>query len=211
MMLIYPLCWPSSRDDKQIYRARIKLSNELKKRRIIQQVESLEVNEEISTINSMRISAIKKEKCRSGSRMSSFITKQILNGEQLVDETINLTLKILKNSNPTGVVLKILLWDQFNNVLVIKRISLKHFTLIINQHQWVVNLYMRYFKLLIVTVAWKMKRCNCFQNIQVNIKLCSEYIPLHHWCFLVVSKIKMGKAAIFSSINSFEFNCRGFI
>ena len=116
-------------------------------------MESLEVNEEISTINSMRISAIKKEKCRSGSRMSSFITKQILNGEQLVDETINLTLKILKNSNPTGVVLKILLWDQFNNVLVIKRISLKHFTLIINQHQWVVNLYMRYFKLLIVTVA----------------------------------------------------------
>lgn len=122
MTLIYPSCWPSSRDDKQIYRARIKLSNELKKRRIIQQVKSLEVNEEISTINSMRISAIKKEKCRSGSRMSSFITKQTLNGEQVADETINLTFKILKNSNPTGVVLKILLWDQFNNVLVIKRI-----------------------------------------------------------------------------------------
>ena len=29
--------------------------------------------------------------------MSSFITEQILNGEQLTDETINLTLRILKN------------------------------------------------------------------------------------------------------------------
>ena len=29
--------------------------------------------------------------------MSSFITEQILNGEQLTDETINLALKILKN------------------------------------------------------------------------------------------------------------------
>ena len=29
--------------------------------------------------------------------MSSFISEQILNGEQLTDETIKLTLKILKN------------------------------------------------------------------------------------------------------------------
>ena len=39
----------------------------------------------------------KEEKCRTSSQMSSFITEQILNGEQLTDETTNLALKIIKN------------------------------------------------------------------------------------------------------------------
>ena len=53
-------------------------------------------NEEMSIINSTKTSVLKREKCRTSSRMSSFITEQILNSEQLTDET-NLALKILKN------------------------------------------------------------------------------------------------------------------
>ena len=74
-----------------------------KKAKNIQRAESLkkpeqeQENEEISVINSTKISALEQGKCRTSSRMSSFITEQILNGEQLTDETINLALKILKN------------------------------------------------------------------------------------------------------------------
>ena len=88
---------------RQFYRARIKLSDELKKGENNQRAESLkkpeqeQENEEISVINSTKISALEQGKCRTSSRMSSFITEQILNGEQLTDETINLALKILKN------------------------------------------------------------------------------------------------------------------
>ena len=88
---------------RQFYRARIKLSDELKKGENIQRAESLkkpeqkQENEEISIINSTKISAVERGKCRTSSRMSSFITEQILNGEQLTDETINLALKNLKN------------------------------------------------------------------------------------------------------------------
>ena len=39
--------------------------------------------------------------------MSSFITEQILNGEQLTDETINIALKILKNQYSS--------WNSFEN------------------------------------------------------------------------------------------------
>ena len=53
-------------------------------------------NEEISIINSTKISPLKRGKCRASSLMSSFITKHILSGEQLTDET-NLVLKILEN------------------------------------------------------------------------------------------------------------------
>ena len=92
---------------RQFYRARIKLSDELKKGENIQRAESLkkpeqkQENEEISIINSTKISAVERGKCRTSSRMSSFITEQILNGEQLTDETINIALKILKNQYPS--------------------------------------------------------------------------------------------------------------
>ena len=92
---------------RQFYRARIKLSDEFKKGENIQRAESLkkpeqeQENEEISIINSTKISAVERGKCRTDSRMSSFITEQILNGEQLTDETINLALKILKNQYPS--------------------------------------------------------------------------------------------------------------
>ena len=92
---------------RQFYRARIKLSDELKKGENIQRAESLkkpeqeQENEEISIINSTKISPVKRGKYRTSSRMSSFIVEQILNGEQLTDETINLALKILKNQYPS--------------------------------------------------------------------------------------------------------------
>ena len=60
----------------------------------LEKPEQDQVNENI--INLTKISAVKRGKCRTISRISSFITKQILNGEQLTDETINLVLKILK-------------------------------------------------------------------------------------------------------------------
>ena len=44
-----------------------------------------------------QISTLERVKCRTSSRMSDFITDQILNGEQLTDEKINLALKVLKN------------------------------------------------------------------------------------------------------------------
>ena len=92
---------------RQFYRARIKLSDELKKGENNQRAESLkkpeqeQENEEISIISSTKISAVERGKCRTSSRMSSFITEQILNGEQLTDETINLALKILKKQYPS--------------------------------------------------------------------------------------------------------------
>ena len=87
---------------RQFYRARIKLSDELKKGENNQRAESLkkpeqeQENEEISIISSTKISAVERGKCRTSSRMSNFITEQISNGEQLTDETINLTLENLK-------------------------------------------------------------------------------------------------------------------
>ena len=84
-------------------RASVKLSDELKKGENIQRVESLkkpdqvQENKEISIINSVKISALERRKCRTSCRMSSFITDLILNDEQLNDETINLVLKIIKN------------------------------------------------------------------------------------------------------------------
>ena len=42
-------------------------------------------NEEISIINLTKIFALERGKCRTSSRMSSFITEQILNGEQLTE------------------------------------------------------------------------------------------------------------------------------
>ena len=88
---------------RQFYRARTKLSDELKKGSNTQRVEGFKEpeqeqdNEEISIFNSTKISALKREKCRASSPMPSLITEHILNGEQLTDETINLVLKILKN------------------------------------------------------------------------------------------------------------------
>ena len=92
---------------RQFYRARIKLSDELKKGENNQRAESLkkpeqgQENEEISIISSTKISALERGKCRTSSRMSSFITEQISNGEQLTDETINLTLENLKKQYPS--------------------------------------------------------------------------------------------------------------
>ena len=92
---------------RQFYRARIKLSDELKKGENIQRAESLkkleqeQENEEISIISSTKIPAVERGKCRTSSRMSSFITKQILIDEQLTNETINIALKILKNQYPS--------------------------------------------------------------------------------------------------------------
>ena len=69
----------------------------------IQRVERLknpeqeQENEEISIINLTKISALERGKCRTSSRMSSFITEKILNGEQLTGKTINRALKILNN------------------------------------------------------------------------------------------------------------------
>ena len=55
----------------------------------IQRVERLknpeQENEEISIINLTKISALERGKCRTSRRMSSFITEQILNGEQLTE------------------------------------------------------------------------------------------------------------------------------
>ena len=87
---------------RQFYRPVIKLSDELKKGEKIQRAESFKNQSknkkmELSIINSTKISALERGKCRTSSRMSSFISEQILNGEQLTDETIKLTLKILKN------------------------------------------------------------------------------------------------------------------
>ena len=88
---------------RQFYRARTKLSDELKKGSNTQRVESFKEpeqeqdNEEISITNSTKISALKRGKCRASSPMPSLITEHILNGEQLTDETVNLVLKILKN------------------------------------------------------------------------------------------------------------------
>ena len=87
---------------RQFYRPMIKLSDELKKGENIQRAESFKKQSknkkmELSIINSTKISALERGKCRTSSRMSSFISEQILNGEQLTDETIKLTLKILKN------------------------------------------------------------------------------------------------------------------
>ena len=59
----------------------------------LEKPEQDQVNE---NINLTKISAVNRGKCRTISWISSFITKQILNGEQLTDETINLILKILK-------------------------------------------------------------------------------------------------------------------
>ena len=86
---------------RQFYRPMIKLSDELKKGENIQRAESFKNQSknkkmELSIINSTKISALERGKCRTSSRMSSFITKQISNGEQLTDETINLALKNLK-------------------------------------------------------------------------------------------------------------------
>ena len=92
---------------RQFYRAKIKLSDELKKGENNQRAESLkkpeqeQENEEISIISSTKISAVERGKCRTSSRMSSFITEQISNGEQLTDETINLTLENLKKQYPS--------------------------------------------------------------------------------------------------------------
>ena len=43
-------------------------------------------------------------------------------------------------STPPGMALKILLWDQLDNTVTIKRILLKYFTLIITGQPCVVNL-----------------------------------------------------------------------
>ena len=88
---------------RHLTRARIKLSDELKKAENIQRAQSLkkpeqeQKNEKISFINSTKISALERRKCRTSCRMSRFITEQILNGEQLTDKIINLALKIIKN------------------------------------------------------------------------------------------------------------------
>ena len=88
---------------RQFYRARIKLSDELKKGENNQRAESLkkpeqgQENEEISIISSTKISALERGKCRTSSRMSKFTTEQILNGQQVTNEAVNLGLKILKN------------------------------------------------------------------------------------------------------------------
>ena len=131
---------------RQFYRARIKLSDELKKGENIQRAESLkkpeqeQKNEEISIISSIKISDVERGKCRTSSRMPSFITEQILNGEQLTDETINLALKILKKQYPS--------WNGFEDTTLgpIRQYShhkknlSKYFTLIITGQLCVVNL-----------------------------------------------------------------------
>ena len=66
---------------KQFYRARIKLSDELKKWENIQRAQSLKKPEqeqeieEVSIINSTKTSALERGKCRTSTRMSSFITQ----------------------------------------------------------------------------------------------------------------------------------------
>ena len=88
---------------RRFYTTRIKLSDELKKGENIQRAKSLkkpeqeQENEEISIINSTKISTLERRKGRTSCRMSGFITEQILNGEQLTNETISLALKIIKN------------------------------------------------------------------------------------------------------------------
>ena len=102
MALIHPSCWTEMM--RHFCRASVKLSDELKKGENIQRVESLkkpdqvqENKETLSIINSGKISALERRKCRTSCRMSSFITDLILNGEQLTAETINLALNIIKN------------------------------------------------------------------------------------------------------------------
>ena len=87
---------------RQFYRPVIKLSDELKKGENIQRAESFKNQSknkkmELSIINSTKISALERGKCRTSSRMSKFTTEQILNGQQLTNEAVNLGLKILKN------------------------------------------------------------------------------------------------------------------
>ena len=126
---------------RQFYRARIKLSDELKKGENIQRAERLkkpeqeQKNEEISIISSTKISAVKRGKCRTSSRMSSFITEQILNGEQLTDETINLALKILKKQYPS--------WNGFEDTTLgpIRQYShhkKKFIQILYSDHHWAI-------------------------------------------------------------------------
>ena len=84
---------------RYFYSGRIKLNDELKKGENIQKAESFKKpeqeyeNQEIPIINSTKTSALERGKCRNSSQMSRFI----LNGEQLTDETINFAFKIIQN------------------------------------------------------------------------------------------------------------------
>ena len=75
-------------------RARRKLSDELKREESIKKPEQEQENEEISFINSRKISTLERRKFRTSCRTSSFITDQILNGEQIIND---LVLKSIKN------------------------------------------------------------------------------------------------------------------
>ena len=78
-------------------RARRKLSDELKREESIKKPEQEQENEEISFINLRKISTLERRKFRTSCRTSGFITEQTLNGEQIINETINLVLKSIKN------------------------------------------------------------------------------------------------------------------
>ena len=157
---------------RQFYRPMIKLSDELKKGENIQRAESFKKQSknkkmELSIINSTKISALERGKCRTSSRMSSFITEQILNGEQLTHETINLTLKILKNQYSfqngfEGTTLgPVRQYSHYKKNFIQILYSDHHRTTASGK-----SLNEAFMSPILVN-AWKMKLYNCFQNIQV--------------------------------------------
>ena len=136
-------------------------------------------------INSTKISGFKRRKYRTSCWMSSFITKGVLNGEQLTDET-SLALKIIKNQYcfwnglEDTTVGPIRQYNHHKNNFIWILYSDHHGTTVCGKYLNEV------FMLLILVAAWKIKWHNCFQNIQVYIRFFSECVALHNSKFLKI-------------------------
>ena len=114
---------------RQFYHAKIQLKEELEKIENTRQNELIEgkyekKDEEIQ-LTKIIPPQNEGEKCRKSSHMNNFTKEQIMNSEQLTDETINLALKILKNEHPSWNGLKILPLDLLENTAIIERIFSK--------------------------------------------------------------------------------------
>ena len=142
-------------------------------------------NEETSMINSTKISGFKRRKYRTSCWMSSFITKGVLNGEQLTDET-SLALKIIKNQYcfwnglEDTTVGPIRQYNHHKNNFIWILYSDHHGTTVCGKYLNEV------FLLPILVAAWKIKWHNCFQNVQVYIRFFSECVALHNSKFLKI-------------------------
>ena len=110
----------------------------------------------------------------------------------------------------------LMMWEQFDNTVIIKRILIKNFTLIITGQMCVViftqGIYANsmildmIYEVFISVVALKMKWCKVVFKI-FKYKLGPS--PNMHLMFFVVLNEKLEKEAIFSSKYCFERNCTG--